>query len=71
MEAAFLLGGTMVTEVVFARPGLGRMLVDAILRGDYPVVQAVLALAALGYVVFGIVADFTAAALDPRLREER
>jgi ABC-type dipeptide/oligopeptide/nickel transport system permease component len=71
MEAAFLLGGTMVTEVVFARPGLGRMLVDAILRGDYPVVQAVLALAALGYVFFGIVADFTSAALDPRLREER
>jgi peptide/nickel transport system permease protein len=69
MEAAFLLGGTMVTEVVFARPGLGRMLVDAVLRGDYPVVQAVLALAALGYVLFGIVADFSAAALDPRLRE--
>jgi peptide/nickel transport system permease protein len=71
MEAAFLLGGTMVTEVVFARPGLGRMLVDAILRGDYPVVQAVLALTALGYVFFGIVADSAAAALDPRLREER
>jgi ABC-type dipeptide/oligopeptide/nickel transport system permease component len=71
MEAAFLLGGTMVTEVVFSRPGLGRMLVDAIMRGDYPVVQAVLALAALGYVFFGIVADWTAAALDPRLREER
>ena len=71
MEAAFLLGGTMVTEVVFARPGLGRMLVDAILRGDYPVVQAGLALAALGYLFFGIVADSAAAALDPRLREVR
>ncbi len=71
MEAAFLLGGTMITEVVFARPGLGRMLVDAILRGDFPVVQAVLALAALGYVFFGMVADFAAAALDPRLREGR
>ena len=71
MEAAFLLGGTMITEVVFARPGLGRMLVDAILRGDFPVVQAVLGLAALGYVFFGIVADFAAAAFDPRLREVR
>jgi peptide/nickel transport system permease protein len=71
MEAAFLLGGTMITEVVFARPGLGRMLVDAILRGDYPVVQAVMALAAAGYVCFGIVADLAAAALDPRLREVR
>jgi ABC-type dipeptide/oligopeptide/nickel transport system permease component len=45
------------------------MLVDAILRGDYPVVQAVLALAALGYVFFGIIADFAAAVLDPRLRD--
>ena len=71
MEAAFLLGGTMITEVVFARPGLGRVLVDAILRGDYPVVQAVLALTALGYVFFGIIADLAAAALDPRLREGR
>jgi peptide/nickel transport system permease protein len=71
MEAAFLLGGTMITEVVFARPGLGRMLVDGILRGDYPVVQAVLALAALAYVCFGIFADFAAAAFDPRLRETR
>ncbi len=69
MEAAFLLGGTMVTEVVFARPGLGRMLVDAVLRGDYPVVQALLALAALGYAVFGMIADFAAATLDPRVRE--
>jgi len=71
MEAAFLLGGTMVTEVVFARPGLGRMLVDAVLRGDYPVVQALLALAALGYTCFGIAADFAAAVLDPRIREQR
>jgi peptide/nickel transport system permease protein len=69
MEAAFLLGGTMITEVVFARPGLGRMLVDAVLRGDYPVVQALLALAALGYILFGMIADFSAAMLDPRVRE--
>lgn len=69
MEAAFLLGGTMITEVVFARPGLGRMLVDAVLRGDYPVVQALLGLAALGYTLFGMAADFSAAMLDPRARE--
>jgi peptide/nickel transport system permease protein len=59
----------MVTEVVFARPGLGRLLVDSILRGDYAVVQAVLPLVALGYSFFGILADLTAAALDPRMRE--
>ena len=68
MEAAFLLGGTMVTEVVFSRPGLGRMLVDAALNGDYPVVQALLALAALGYCLSGLLADMAAAALDPRVR---
>jgi peptide/nickel transport system permease protein len=69
LEAAFLLGGTMVTEVVFARPGLGRLLADAVLHGDYPVVQAVLPLAALGYMFFGIIADLSSAALDPRLHE--
>jgi peptide/nickel transport system permease protein len=69
MEAAFLLGGTMVTEVVFARPGLGRMLVEALLRGDYPVVQALLALAALGYTAFGMIADGAASILDPRTGE--
>ena len=69
MEAAFLLGGTMITEVVFARPGLGRMLVDAVLQGDYPVVQALLALAAFAYTLFGMIADFSAAAFDPRVRE--
>ncbi|MBN1438134.1 MAG: ABC transporter permease [Anaerolineales bacterium] len=69
MEAAFLLGGTMITEVVFARPGLGRTLVDAVLRGDYPVVQALLGLAALAYTLLGMAADFSAAVLDPRVRE--
>jgi peptide/nickel transport system permease protein len=69
LEAAFLLGGTMVTEVVFARPGLGRLLADAILHGDFPVVQAVLPLAALGYMFFGMVADFASAVMDPRTHE--
>jgi ABC-type dipeptide/oligopeptide/nickel transport system permease component len=69
LEAAFLLGGTMVTEVVFARPGVGRLLVDSILGGDYPVVQVLLPLAALGYVFFGLIADWGAALADPRVRD--
>jgi peptide/nickel transport system permease protein len=70
VEAAFLLGGTMVTETLFSRPGLGRVLVEAILRGDYPLVQAVVAVAAAGYALFNLLADVVAAWLDPRLREE-
>jgi peptide/nickel transport system permease protein len=71
MEAAFLLGGTMVTEAVFARAGMGRLIVDAILRGDYPVVQLALPVVALGYAFFGLMADFAAVVFDPRLREVR
>jgi ABC-type dipeptide/oligopeptide/nickel transport system permease component len=71
LEAAFLLGGTMVTEIVFARPGMGRLLVDAILNGDYPVVQLALPLIALGYTLFGLIADVASAAFDPRMREAR
>ncbi len=70
VEAAFLLGGTMVTETLFARPGVGRLLVESILRGDYPLVQAIVALAAAGYALFNLAADFVASRLDPRLREE-
>jgi ABC-type dipeptide/oligopeptide/nickel transport system permease component len=68
LQAAFLFGGTVVTETVFARPGLGRLLVDSLLRKDFPVVQGlVLGIAGL-YLLFNLAADLTTAALDPRLR---
>jgi len=70
VEAAFLLGGTMVTETLFARPGVGRLLVESILRGDFPLVQAIVALMAGGYALFNLLADVLASSLDPRLREE-
>jgi len=70
VEAAFLLGGTMVTETLFARPGVGRLLVESILHGDFPLVQAIVALAATGYALFNLLADILASHLDPRLREE-
>jgi peptide/nickel transport system permease protein len=70
MEAGFLLGGTMVVETVFARPGLGRLAVDSILRGDFPVVQAALALGALGYCLCAMTAEGLALFFDPRLRRE-
>lgn len=69
LQAGFLLGGTVVTEAVFARPGLGRLVVEAILSKDLPVVQGVVLLTAATYVVINLLVDLTTLALDPRLRQ--
>jgi peptide/nickel transport system permease protein len=69
LEAAFLFAGTVVTETVFSRPGLGRLMVRAILDGDYPISQALVALAALFYTASHVVADWLALIFDPRLRD--
>jgi peptide/nickel transport system permease protein len=68
LQAAFMLTGTVVTEMVFARPGLGRLLVTSILQGDYPVAQGIVVLAAVIYTVSGLIADLISLALDPRMR---
>jgi ABC-type dipeptide/oligopeptide/nickel transport system permease component len=68
LEAAFLFSGTVVTETVFSRPGLGRLLVSSILRGDYPVALGLVALAAIFYTASLLIGDLIAIALDPRLR---
>ena len=68
LEAAYLFAGTVVTETVFSRPGLGRLLVGSILQGDYPIAQGVVALAALFYTASHIIADILAFLIDPRLR---
>jgi peptide/nickel transport system permease protein len=69
LEAALLLGGTVVTETVFARPGLGRLLISSILSGDYPVVQGLVLVGALVYTVTHAMADVISAFADPRLRD--
>lgn len=69
LQAAFLFGGAVVTETVFARPGLGRLLVDSLLRKDFPVVQGLGLFVAALYLTFNLAADLLAAALDPRLRQ--
>jgi len=69
LQAGFLLGGTVVTEAVFARPGLGRLVVEAILSKDLPVVRGVVLLTAATYVVINLLVDLTTLALDPRQRQ--
>ncbi len=68
VEAAVLFGGTVVTETVFSRPGLGRLLVSSILQGDFPVAQGLVVLSALIYTLSHVGADVLSMLLDPRLR---
>ena len=67
VQVAFLLDGAVVVERVFSWPGLGRLLVRAILQRDFPVVQAVVLLVATAVVVANLLADVLYAWLDPRI----
>ncbi|HTV70283.1 MAG TPA: ABC transporter permease [Rhizobiaceae bacterium] len=67
LQIGFLLGGVVVTETVFAWPGVGRLAVQAIYQRDFPVVQAVVFLFALIFVVVNLIVDLLYAALDPRI----
>jgi peptide/nickel transport system permease protein len=64
-----LLGGVVVTETVFAWPGIGKLIVDAIFARDYPVVQGAILVTAALFVGVNLLTDLLYAALDPRLRE--
>ncbi len=66
LQLGFLLGGTVVTETLFNRPGLGKLLVDAILWRDLPLVQGVALVVALTYVLANLAVDLAAGWLDPR-----
>jgi peptide/nickel transport system permease protein len=65
---ALLIGGAVVTETVFAIPGVGRLTVDAILRRDYPVIQGIVLLFSFVYVVVNLAIDLLYTVLDPRIR---
>jgi len=65
---ALLIGGAVVTESVFALPGLGRLTVDAIVRRDYPVIQGVILVVSGVYVLVNLVVDLLYVVLDPRIR---
>lgn len=68
MEFGYLIGGAVVLETVFARPGIGRLIVDGILERDYPIVQGAVLFVAVLYIVINIIVDVSYAWLDPRIR---
>lgn len=67
LQLGGLLAGAVITEVVFAWPGIGTLLIDAIRQRDYPVVQGVILVIAFGYVVANRLADGLAGWADPRI----
>jgi peptide/nickel transport system permease protein len=69
LQLGFLLGGTVITEALFARRGIGGLLVDAILNQDFPVVQGIVVMSAAVYAGAGALTDILHALADPRLRE--
>lgn len=65
---AGLLSATVVTESVFALPGIGRLIVESVLRRDYPVIQGVMVFVAFLYLAINLLTDLTYAMLDPRIQ---
>jgi peptide/nickel transport system permease protein len=63
-----LISGVVVTETVFAIPGVGRLTVDAILRRDYPIIQGVVLMFSFAYVMVNLLVDISYTFLDPRIR---
>ena len=70
LQYGFLLGGAVVTETIFAWPGVGRLAITAILQRDYPVVQGCVLLVAVVFVLVNLLVDLLYGWLDPRIRYE-
>ena len=68
LQFGALLAGAVIVETVFARRGLGRLAVEAILRRDFPMVQGTILVAAVGYVIVNLIVDLSYAWLDPRIK---
>jgi peptide/nickel transport system permease protein len=68
LQLGTLLGGAVITEIVFSWPGVGQLTIDSINSRDYPVVQACVLLISLSYVIVNTVTDLVYAWLDPRIR---
>ena len=68
LQFGFLLGGSIVVEVVFNWPGLGRLLVDSVEMRDYPVIQAEVLLFSLEFILINLIVDLLYAAINPAIR---
>jgi peptide/nickel transport system permease protein len=68
LDLGLLLGGAIVTERIFAWPGMGRLFLDEVSRGDTPVVMGILLMIAFFVIMFQIITDVVYAWLDPRIR---
>ena len=68
LQFAQLLGGAVVTETIFAWPGIGRLVVEAIFNRDFPIVQGVVLVVSLIFVVVNVLVDVTYVVIDPRIR---
>ena len=68
LQLGALLGGAVVTETIFSRPGLGRLAVDAIAGRDFPLIQGTVLFAAVTYVLVNLIVDLLYASIDPRIR---
>jgi peptide/nickel transport system permease protein len=65
---ALLIGGVVITESVFAIPGIGRLTIEAVTQRDYPVIQGIVLVASFAYVVVNLLIDLSYTFLDPRIR---
>jgi peptide/nickel transport system permease protein/oligopeptide transport system permease protein len=68
LQFGLLLGGAVLTETVFAWPGIGRLIVDSILARDYPVIQGTILVFGLLYILVNLAVDLLYAVIDPRIR---
>jgi len=68
LQLGALLGGAVVTETIFSRPGLGRLAVDAIAGRDFTLIQGTVLFAAVTYVLVNLIVDLLYAIIDPRIR---
>lgn len=68
LQLGTLIGGAVITEYVFALPGVGRLVVDAVFARDYPLVQGVVLLIAVGFILTNLMVDVLYGLIDPRIR---
>jgi ABC-type dipeptide/oligopeptide/nickel transport system permease component len=68
LQFGTLIGGAVITEYIFALPGVGRLVVDSVFARDYPLVQGVVLLIAVGFILSNLAVDIVYGWLDPRIR---